>query len=226
MARGLLHGIVAVTASAHSPVPPPLTVVPPPPRPPALDDGGFSPLPAPRPPSTELGRSLPSSLHDGRQLAHSAPIVGSGSIVGSVTSASLLDYVRATLRFASSTAPRLFACPPPAKHARPPAWPLMPSRVLTRSHARATQAASVAVSGSFAYVTAYLSDSLVVVDISNPASPVIRGSVVSSSLLDGVRMRPGALCARMLSGAALTSAPSIVLASAAPPPADALSRTH
>ncbi len=45
----------------------------------------------------------------------------------------------------------------------------------------------VAVSGSYAYVTAQLSDSLVVVDISNPASPVIRGSVVSSSLLDGVR---------------------------------------
>ena len=207
-----------MTASAHSPVPPPLTVVPPPPRPPALDDGGFSPLPAPRPPSTELGRSLPSSLHDGRQLAHSAPIVGSGSIVGSVTSASLLDYVRATLRFASSTAPRLFACPPPAKHARPPAWPLMPSRVLTRSHARATQAASVAVSGSFAYVTAYLSDSLVVVDISNPASPDIRGSVASSSLLDGVRVTLS--CdpeLRMHPRAALASAPSIVLAPAAPP---------
>ena len=96
MARGLLHGIVAVTASAHSPVPPPLTVVPPPPLPPAPEDGGFSPLPAPRPPSTELGRALPSSQHDGRQLAHSTTIVGSGSIVGSVTSASLMDYVRAT----------------------------------------------------------------------------------------------------------------------------------
>ena len=43
------------------------------------------------------------------------------------------------------------------------------------------------MSGSYAYVAAFLSDSLVVVDISNPASPVIRGSVVSSSLLDGVR---------------------------------------
>ena len=42
------------------------------------------------------------------------------------------------------------------------------------------------MSGSYAYVAAYLSDSLVVVDISNPASPVIRGSVVSSSLLDMV----------------------------------------
>ena len=49
-----------------------------------------------------------------------------------------------------------------------------------------TQAQGVAVSGSYAYVTAMSSDSLVVVDISNPASPVIRGSVVSSSLLDGV----------------------------------------
>jgi hypothetical protein len=44
------------------------------------------------------------------------------------------------------------------------------------------------VSGSFAYVSAYVSNSLVVVDISNPASPVIQGSVVSSSLLNGVGM--------------------------------------
>ena len=51
-----------------------------------------------------------------------------------------------------------------------------------------TQAQGVAVSGSYAYVTALNSDSLVVVDISNPASPVIRGSVVSSSLMDGVRV--------------------------------------
>jgi hypothetical protein len=43
------------------------------------------------------------------------------------------------------------------------------------------------VSGSFAYVAALGSDSLAVVDISNPASPAVRGSVVSSSLLDGVR---------------------------------------
>ena len=103
MARGLLHGIVAVTASAHSPVPPPLTVVPPPPRPPAPDDGGFSPLPGPRPPSTELGRALPSSLHDGRQLAHSTNIVGSGSIVGSVASASLVPSHRRELQTAVST---------------------------------------------------------------------------------------------------------------------------
>ena len=103
MARGLLHGIVAVTASAHSPVPPLLTVVPPPPLPPAPEDGGFSPLP--RPPSTELGRALPSSQHDGRQLAHST------TIVGSVTSASVLDNVRAIRPCAltSDAAPRSHA---------------------------------------------------------------------------------------------------------------------
>ena len=49
-----------------------------------------------------------------------------------------------------------------------------------------TQPYGVAVSGSYAYVAALFSNSLVVVDISNPASPVIRGSVVSSSLLIGV----------------------------------------
>ena len=65
-----------------------------------------------------------------------------------------------------------------------------------------TQAQGVAVSGSYAYVTAMSSDSLVVVDISNPASPVIWGSVVSSSLLDGVRVTLS--CgARMASCAAL-----------------------
>ena len=58
-----------------------------------------------------------------------------------------------------------------------------------------TQAAKVAVSGSYAYMTGQGSNSLVVVDISNPASPVIRGSVVSSALMDGVgvtqsRFRP------------------------------------
>ena len=56
------------------------------------------------------------------------------------------------------------------------------------------------MSGSYAYVAAHLSDSLVVVDVSNPASPVIRGSVVSSSLLDYVRAARS--CgARMVSGA-------------------------
>ena len=47
-----------------------------------------------------------------------------------------------------------------------------------------TQPYDVAVSGSYAYVAASQSDSLVVVDVSNSASPVIRGRVVSSSLLD------------------------------------------
>jgi len=64
-----------------------------------------------------------------------------------------------------------------------------------------TQAYGVAVSGSYAYVTAHVSDALVVIDISNPASPVIRGSVVSSTDLDWVRVRPGASRARMTSGA-------------------------
>ena len=68
-----------------------------------------------------------------------------------------------------------------------------------------TQAANVAVSGSYAYVAALNSDSLVVVDISNPATPVIRGSVVSSSLLDHVRVTQSR-GARMASGAALASA--------------------
>ena len=40
------------------------------------------------------------------------------------------------------------------------------------------------MSGSYAFVTAGYSASLVMVDISNPLSPVIRGSVVSSSLGD------------------------------------------
>ena len=55
-----------------------------------------------------------------------------------------------------------------------------------------TQPYDVAVSGSYAYVAATQSDSLVVIDISNPASPAIRGSVASSSLMDYVRVRPGA----------------------------------
>ena len=78
-----------------------------------------------------------------------------------------------------------------APAARPP---LMSSRALTCSFSRAvhTQAHAVAVSGSYAYVTGAYSDSLVTVDISNPQSPVIRGSVVSSSLLDHVREARGA----------------------------------
>ena len=67
-----------------------------------------------------------------------------------------------------------------------------------------TQASKVAVSGSYAYVTGADSKSLVVIDISNPATPVIRGSVVSSSLLDHVRVTQSR-GARMASGAALVS---------------------
>ena len=44
------------------------------------------------------------------------------------------------------------------------------------------------MSGSYAYVAGRFSNSLVVIDISNPVSPVIRGSVVSSSFLYGVRV--------------------------------------
>ena len=45
---------------------------------------------------------------------------------------------------------------------------------------------AVAVSGSYAYVAGRYSNSLVVFDVSYPASPAFRGSVVSSSLLAGV----------------------------------------
>ena len=76
----------------------------------------------------------------------------------------------------------------------PTAPPLLtPSRALTRTlslarlHALCSQAHAVAVSGSYAYVVAQGSKSLVVIDISNPTSPVIRGSVVSSSLMNHVR---------------------------------------
>ncbi len=87
------------------------------------------------------------------------------------------------------------------------------------------QAIGVAVSGLYAYVAAHVSYSLVVVDMSNPASPVIRGSVVSSSLLHGVRATQ--FCDRERPQAPLrASAPPIVLTPAAPPPADALSRSH
>jgi len=104
---------------------------------------------------------------------------------------------------------------------------LMPSRAFTRSHARAVtccaraQVMHVAVSGSYAYVAAAISRSLVVIDTSNPASPAIRGSVVSWSLLHGVRATQ--FCDRGRPQAPLhASAPPITLAPAAPPPADAL----
>ena len=89
----------------------------------------------------------------------------------------------------------------------------MPSRALTRpgSHVLCAQASAVAVSGSYAYVTAYASNSLVVVDISNPASPAIRGSVVSSSLLNGVGVALSCIHRARTHGATA---------------ADALSRSH
>jgi hypothetical protein len=150
--------------------------------------------------------------------------VGSGSIVGSVTSASVLDYVRATRPCAltSDAAPRLVALPCPSSSS--PTCPVLihsGARSLARSHVLSTQANFVAVSGSYAYVTGMWSNSLVVVDISNPASPVIRGSVVSSSLLDHVRVTQSR-GARMASGAALASATRIVLAPEAPQPASSL----
>jgi hypothetical protein len=147
-------------------------------------------------------------------------------IRGSVVSSSLLDGVREARscgRGCFGRAPRHASITPrrPRHHRL-----LIPSTLsLARSHVLCLQAEGVALSGSYAYVAAHLSDSLVVVDVSNPASPVIRGSVVSSSLLDYVRVRPGALRARMVSGAALASATPIVLAPAAPL-ADTLSRSH
>jgi len=145
----------------------------------------------------------------------------SPAVRGSVVSSSLLDGVREAgscargwrQRAALASAPSIMlaaAAPPPAE-------------ALSRSHVLCAQARSVAVSGSYAYVAAELSDSLVVVDVSNPASPVIRGSVVSSSLLDRVRV----LCARGWHRALRNaSAPPIMLAAAAPPPAEALSRSR
>jgi len=119
-------------------------------------------------------------------------------IRGSVVSSSLLDRVRVRPGACARRWHRALRHVPPIMlaAAAPP-----PAEALSRSHVLCAQAHFVAVSGSYAYVTAYLSDSLVVVDVSNPAFPVIRGSVVSSSLLNGVRVQPGALRARMASGA-------------------------
>ena len=50
-----------------------------------------------------------------------------------------------------------------------------------------SQAFDVEVSGNYAYVTGLYSDSLVVVDVSNPASPSIVGNVSSSSDMKYVR---------------------------------------
>ena len=49
-----------------------------------------------------------------------------------------------------------------------------------------SQAWNVAVSGSFVYVAAHDSDSLAVVDVSTPSSPVVVGSVVDSTYMNGV----------------------------------------
>ena len=145
-------------------------------------------------------------------------------IRGSVASSSLMDYVRAA-----------WSCGPGSPLGRRRMRPPRPSRshvrgattvdALVSSHVLCTQADGVAVSGSYAYVGGRISDSLVVVDISNPASPVIRGSVVSSSLLDGVRMqlrargwrRAPRLCLGTIHRARVRGATSS---------ADALSRTH
>jgi hypothetical protein len=131
-------------------------------------------------------------------------------IRGSVVSSSLLDEVTAHRGW-----------PRAPRHASAPPITLS----LARSHVLWLQALGVAVSGSYAYVAAASSKSLVVIDVSNPASPVIRGSVVSSSLLHGVRATQ--FCDRGRPQAPLrASAPPIVFAPAAPPPADALSRSH
>ena len=71
--------------------------------------------------------------------------------------------------------------------APPPADALSCFHARARCHVLCAQASFVAVGGSCAYVTGQYSNSLVVIDISDPASPVIRGSVVSSSLLEQVR---------------------------------------
>ena len=59
--------------------------------------------------------------------------------------------------------------------------------MLSLARVLCTQAIAVAVSGSYAYVAGYGCHSLVVIDVSNPASPIIRGSVVSSSLMNSAR---------------------------------------
>ena len=48
------------------------------------------------------------------------------------------------------------------------------------------QANGLAVSGSYAYVTGYLSASLAVIDVSDPTSPSIVGNVSSSSVINYV----------------------------------------
>ena len=149
----------------------------------------------------------------------------SPAIRGSVVSSTLLDGVReagsCTRRWPRAPRLRLHrpSCSRPRRH-----------RLLKLSHSHSlalmccAQPIGVAVSGSYAYVTAHLSDALVVVDVSSHASPVIRGSVASSSLMDYVRAE---LRARIASGAAACVRPAHhARTSAVPPPADTLSRSH
>ena len=49
------------------------------------------------------------------------------------------------------------------------------------------QARGVAVSGSYAYVVGYHSDSLAIVDVSNKAAPSLAGSLIDSTVMNGVR---------------------------------------
>ena len=60
-----------------------------------------------------------NSISNQCEIASSAPIVGSGSIVGSVTSASLMDLVRATLHFARFRLEHRAAARRASKHALP-----------------------------------------------------------------------------------------------------------
>ena len=111
-------------------------------------------------------------------------------IRGSVSSSSLMDYVRAAWSCGPGSPPSITHAPRPSRsHVRgATAVDTLSRSHAPRSHMLCTQPSGVAVSGSYAYVSALFSDSLVVIDISNPASPAIRGSVVSSNLLDGVRV--------------------------------------
>ena len=43
------------------------------------------------------------------------------------------------------------------------------------------------MSGSYAYVVGYASDSLAIVDVSNKAAPTLTGSLIDSTVMDGVR---------------------------------------
>ena len=108
----------------------------------------------------------------------------SPSIVGSVVSPSVMDGVRDGLRcMAVSLA--LSTLRPHLDHVS-----LETSASLLRARPL-WQARGVTVRGSFAYVTGFRTDSLAVVNVSDPTSPSIVGSVVSPSVMDGVRDGPG-----------------------------------